>query len=344
MKRFLMILGLVLICSYAFISCSDDIEVPEGLQIVDNNSGGYIFFGPEGWIISNRAGISASYVSPVNGTSISFTEADMPDVGLNDYFDQSFSSTPYSVNVLKKGESCNFGNADEAYKYVYTFRHGETDFAAMQILVKNGEGFYIFTYNSYGDPEDETSQYRAYLEQVQLAIDNFKFTDGSDESSEPEYPLDGDGYKLISNGKITGFELYVPESYNVIDSSTLTTARISEGANISLTKATGTGVSIADYWKTRLEELSAFVSDLTEISVNNTNTDGDGVDVKLGNLESDRVASYEYTYSYGGNIYHVYQVMGVDSFNGYVFTYTALESEYESHLSEINIILEKVKF
>ena len=55
--------------------------------------------------------------------------------------------------------------------------------------------------------------------------------------------------------------------------------------------------------------------------------------------------AYEYTYRLDGVTYHVYQVLIVESaINGYVFTYTALESEYAEHIDEIKTILGKVDF
>jgi hypothetical protein len=45
-----------------------------------------------------------------------------------------------------------------------------------------------------------------------------------------------------------------------------------------------------------------------------------------------------------GEAYHVYQLMGVDSRNGYVFTYTATEAEYEKNIDEVKKIIKKVRF
>ncbi len=346
MKKILTILLLMLLCTGMMVSCSNSKDdVPEGLQIVDESAScGYVFYGPEGWTVSNRAGISACYVSPINNTSISFAKAAMPEGTLDDYFDKSFEAAPYMPNVIKRGEACNFGNAKEAHKYLYTYTVGEHEMACMQILVKHEGSLYIFTYNSYGDVNDESSQYRTYLEQVQLSIDSFRFTEATTDAESEKLPQDEDGYVLVTDKSVTGFELFLPADYEIVDTSTLTTAKINDKANVSLTKATGTGVSIGEYWNLRREELSGFVTDIVEIAVNNTNTDGDGIAVVLGDLKSDMVASYEYTYVYGDTVYHVYQVMGVDLWNGYVFTYTATEDEYSQHLDEITAILEKVKF
>ena len=55
--------------------------------------------------------------------------------------------------------------------------------------------------------------------------------------------------------------------------------------------------------------------------------------------------AYEYTYTYDGVDYHVYQVIIIESgVNGYVFTYTADEASYEKHLDEAKSVLLKIGY
>ncbi len=344
MRKICLALMILLIGVFGLVSCANgDEDVPEGLQLVyESSTDGYKFYGPEGWVIANRGGVCASYVTAVNNTSISFVKAQKPDGALADYFNSSMAKLPYEINILKREEACSFGNATSAYKYIYTYEYEDYDFACMQILVMSGQELFIFTYNSYGDVEDEKSDYRQYLDAVQLSIDNFKFTETRPAGDGPVYEKDADGYNLVSDKRLAGFELYLPDGCLVIDNASIVSAKLSDGANISISKASGTGVSIADYWKTRKTELSAIVSELTVIRENVINSAEDTV--VFGNLASNRVAAYEYTYVFGGVTYHVYQVFGVDSFNGYSFTYTATESEYSEHIDEVKTILEKVKF
>ena len=346
---------------FAIVGCSEKDDTPEGLDVgAENREYGYIFYVPEGWTVSNRADISAAFVTAINMTSVSFAPADAPSIPLEQYFDESMAKLPYEITVLKHGESCNFGNASSATKFIYTYNYQDYSFATMQILVSHGEKFYIFTYNSYGDPSDANSDYQKYLTSVQLAIDNFTFTEAEGGSTATEYPKDSDGYCLVSDRKVSGYDLYLPESYEVIDNGSMVTAKISAGANISISKAAQTGVSVLTYLENRRAELSSIVSDITDIKVGvpkAVDTSSDffkdwslGVlpeldeSIVLGNLERASTVSYEYTYVFAGKTYHVYQVLGVDGYNGYVFTYTALESEYAEHIDEIKTILGKVDF
>lgn len=342
MRKICLFLTVMLMGVFMLFSCDGE-DAPDGLQkVYESPADGYTMYGPEGWVVANRGGIAASYVTAVNNTSITFVKAERPTGSVGAYFDESMATLPYSINIVKRDELCSFGNADAAYKYIYTYKYMDYDFACMQILVERGEDFYIFTYNSYGDVNDESSDYRSYLEAVQLSIDNFRFTEKSEAQGAPDYEKGGDGYMLVSDKGLCGFDLYLPEGCEVFDNSAIVSAKIAEGATVSLSKASGTGVSIGQYWKNRKDELSRLVSSLNVISENVIN--GDGNSVALGDLAQNRVAAYEYTYVYGGTTYHVYQVFGVDSFNGYSFTYTATEAEYAENLDTVKTILEKVRF
>ena len=55
--------------------------------------------------------------------------------------------------------------------------------------------------------------------------------------------------------------------------------------------------------------------------------------------------AYEYTYEYEGVKYHVYQVHIVQSAtDGYVFTYIAKEENYQTHLAEVEKVLNKIEY
>jgi hypothetical protein len=204
----------------------------------------------------------------------------------------------------------------------------------MQIFVKYGDRFGIFTYNAVLEnvSTSDKVQYDYYLEKVQGVIDNFKFVAKVETSiSAPESK---DGYKLISDISVAKFSLYVPDVMIVNETSGIVSASYSDGSNVSLSKATATGVVVSDYWETRKSELSAVVNSLTEIEVNK--------EASLGN--SKRAFSYEYTFVYNNTTYHVYQVLAVTTFDGFVFTYTATEENYASHIDEVKTIIEKVEF
>ena len=64
--------------------------------------------------------------------------------------------------------------------------------------------------------------------------------------------------------------------------------------------------------------------------------------VELGG--SIRATSLKYSISFQGKTYLVYQVLIVKGFNGYVFTYTANEADFDGNFAEIQTILNKIEF
>lgn len=364
-KKLALILILALVITSIFACSGEGDDVPEGLKIASVESEcGYKFYAPEGWTVISTPEIAAARVSNVNSTSISFTEAMMPECTIAEYFEQSLSDFPESIasgmNILTRDKATSFGNADgEAYKYIYTYKYAENDVSCMQILLTHGGRFYIFTYTSFGDPDDESSYYRLYMDSVQLAIDNFRFTELGEVTS-PVYDKDSDGYNLVSDMEVCGYEIYLPDGYELLFNNGFVRAKISDGANISITKATETGVGILDYLKSRRSDLCRLTTEFSDIEIllaTEYNSQSAGFkdwpfdvmpitdeSLTFGNLEKNKIISYEYSYSFGAQSYRVYQIMGVDGYNGYVFTYTALADEYEIHIDEIKTILEKVNF
>ena len=368
MRKFILLTAIFIVALLSLLSCGKEDDVPEGLAVVEiSEEYGFKFYCPEGWqIINSKTDVDkpvfAAKMSSTSNISITLSPANMP-AGLaeapnaetalaviNAYFTQSMEDFPTNMNltVVASPALSNFGNAAEAYKCVYTYKYEKYDFACMQYFVRNSSDFYIFTYTSYGDTEDENSDYRVHLAKIETAIEKFTFTEKS-QSADIEnkiYEKDGDGYNLVSDKKITGFDLYLPDEVKVIVSDGYVTAKISDSSSIYIGKATATGVQINKYWENRKAELERFADEgsLTEINVNRINSENSTEKVVLGDLPENKVASYEFTYSIDGVTYHVYQVMGVNAFNGYVFTYTATEEEYTKNLDLINTILSKVRF
>lgn len=366
MKRSAVFVLIMLLGLFVFCSCNNKKEeAPEGLQVIKSSKvDGYIFYGPDGWTIANTDDIAAANVFGTSRErpSVSFTEADMPVGSIPEYFEDSLNEFPKAIRdtmtIPLRDEVCNFGNAKgPAFKYIYTYTYDGLKIACMQILLTHNDRFYIFTYTSFGDVDDESSLYRKYLDKVNLSIENFTFTERAGETVKPNYEKDSDGYNLVSDPTVAKFSLYLPDDYDVVFSSGFVKAKISDGANISLTRATDVNVGILDYLKARKTKFGSFTTDFQDVSLtfamqfNAENpafadfgcTPVTNSELKFGNLGQNIVA-YEYKYTFNGQVYHVYQMMGVDSHNGFVFTYTALDGEYEQHFDEIKTILEKVVF
>ena len=340
MKRIIATALTIIPLLLALTGCSQGADAPEGMQLVRGSDAlGYYLYSPIGWIAASQGNIASSYVSTIDSTSVTLVEAKMPEGTIKEYFEAAKADFTFEITVKNEGGepiACKLGNAD-AHRYVYDFEYSGFKFRTMQIFATFEERFYIFTFTAQlTERSAGTSYYDFHLENsLPKIIENVKFVSKSGTLPSPEYPEVG-GYFLVSDKKLCGFDMYVQKDYKVDYSDGIVSVTRDDGANITVSKSTATGVTIRDYWANRKKELEAIVGTVTEIEVNKSEG------VTLGNLAT--AASYEYTYELGGVKYHVYQVFAVDTFEGYAFTFTAPEAIYAERIGEALDVAARLEF
>ena len=348
MKRTLALL-LLLATLLSLAACGNDDSIPDGMQLVRGGEKyGYYMYAPEEWTVSCYGEVSTAYASKLDMSSVSYVELPMPEGTLEEYFDESLKEFPASsaVNVIEEQSAVavNFGNSDSAIKYVYEHEYSENEssengdrhkFRTMQIFVIYKGRFGIFTFTSPLEhiSSAEKVQYDYYTEKISDVVKYFKFTDKGTSDPEPEYETDADGYRLVSDKSIVKYSLYLPEGMEVEHASGITVATFADSSSITLSTATNTGITFNEYWTVRKDELSEIVTDIKEIEVDTP--------TKLGNSKAAYI--YEYTFVYNNTTYHTYQVLAKSFLNGYVFTYTATEENYQTNLDTVMKIAEKVQ-
>ena len=325
----------------ALCGCSQGSDAPDGMQLVRGSDAlGYYFYSPIGWIAASQGKIASSYVSTIDSTSVTLVEAKMPEGTIKEYFEAAKADFTFDIEVKNEGGEpivAKLGNAEEALQYTYDYEYSGFKFRTIQIFAKFEGRFYIFTFTAQlTERSAGVSYYDFHLENsLPSIVENVKFVTKSGTEPAPEY-TEVDGYLLVSDNKLCGFDMYVPKDYNVDYSDGIVSVTREDGANITVSKSTATGVTIKDYWANRKNELEVIVGTVTEIEVNKSEG------VTLGNLAT--AASYEYTYELGGVKYHVYQVFAVDTFEGYAFTFTAPESVYAERIGEALDVAARLEF
>ena len=349
MKKLFLLL-LAVISAISLFSCGDDSDSPDGMQLIyGSDASGYYFYAPEEWIASNLGEIKAAYTARVDPTSVSFaevfpeklndTEKSTENFFFENYFEKSLAEFHTEPTVSLKAEKTAFGaegaKADRAEKYTYSYTYSGHKFGFMQILIKEKESYYIFTFSSLlEEKSDGVTYYDFYTEKLQAVIDNFKFVEKSGDIPTVDYERDEDGYILASNNALAGFDLYIPESFKVDFSDAVVSATHADGSNINMTRATATGDSFDAYYETRKKELSVIVKDFEELKPLTT----------IEFSDADMAFLCEYTYVYNEIKHHVYQIFATSGMNLYSFTYTATEDNYGAHVDEVTTVISKVAF
>lgn len=325
----------------ALCGCSQTADAPDGMQLVRGSDAiGYYFYSPIGWIVASQGNVASSYVSTIDSTSVTLVEAKIPEGTVKEYFEAAKADFTFDIEVKNEGGEpivAKLGNAEEALQYTYDYEYSGFKFRTIQIFAKFEGRFYIFTFTAQLTERTEGQSYYDFhfAKSFQSIVENVKFVTKSGTEPAPEY-TEVDGYLLVSDKKLCGFDMYVPKDYKVDFSDGIVSVTRADGANITVSKSTATGVTIKDYWANRKNELEAIVGTVTEIEVNKSEG------VTLGNLAT--AASYEYTYELGGVKYHVYQVFAVDTFDGYAFTFTAPESVYAERIGEALDVAARLEF
>ncbi len=146
-----------------------------------------------------------------------------------------------------------------------------------------------------------------------------------------------DGMKLASDPKAASYTLYVPESWTVDMQTSSTRAYCSKEDRSSVMVMTGetenTDTPVRAWWESGLSELRALYPDF-EIAA-------EGEKVKLGGADAEK---YVYSGTFDGTKFKYTQVAAVKKGVIYILTYGAPEDKWESHVEEVEKMIENFRF
>ncbi|MBQ3900551.1 MAG: hypothetical protein IKR53_05245 [Clostridia bacterium] len=146
-----------------------------------------------------------------------------------------------------------------------------------------------------------------------------------------------DGMKLASDPKSASYTLYVPEDWTVDVQNSSTRAYCSKEDRSSVMVMTGetenTDTPVRDWWESGLSELKALYPDFELVT--------EGEKVKFGGADAEK---YVYSGTFDGTKFKYTQVAAVKRGVIYVLTYGAPEDKWESHVGEVEKIIENFSF
>ncbi len=174
-----------IICAFILItvvlcasSCSaNNVEIPDGMQIVSTGDVAYNFFVPGGWIPTKNNGIFGAYYSNTDRSNMTVSSL-YPSgsiMSISDYWttlEESYKDTFKNFNLIEAPENNKsniiFGER-ASFKYAFSADIDGESYKIMQILTVDGSLFYTFTYTA------KAELYESHLADVEKTITEFKF-------------------------------------------------------------------------------------------------------------------------------------------------------------------------
>ncbi len=335
----------------------DGIAIPKDMKIASNTAlVDYLFFIPESWLIDIQTDTTLVHASENDLSSIQINHSKLDDT-VKDY-DTWWAEYKNgvekigTVEYISEKENTVFNGISarkSVYKLttdkiVYNVNDNSTSiekftYKCMVIGVIRNDNMYVFLYTSIEDTSKKNGNlYNANMESVEKMIDNFRFTDklypGEDYIIDEEAP---EGMKIASNYDIVDYLLYVPESWIVDVRNGLTMAHVSETDMSSIQVAQwNLTASTKDYDKW-WDEYKKQMNLVASVEYANPQL----VDTKINGVDSKKA---EYIITTDTQSYKCMVTATIARGSVYVIVYTSTVDMYNTHLTDVNKIIENFKF
>lgn len=335
-KKMTACLLLLCACLCCLCACGEKDDVPDGMYDVTLAGEPFILYVPGSWTDNRDSGISSAYYSINNAVTVS-ARYYTPEgsVTLTDYVNSAeagYSSSFKNYKRVDRNEKSLLGEKT-AVRLEYTFDKGSDNITVSQYYAEQGEGKHriiimLSIYCSTRSLNDELSEMFAQI------VGEFRFRDGitvSDERVDKNTP---EGMKIAS---FDGAEyvFYVPRSWVCYSEDKLSSAHFPESGrpNVSVTSfAPEAEMTAEEYFKACEEIYKTDISGYERISESKRKISGRDA------------LSYEYKAVYGDAEYRIRQTVTVYGNLVYSITYTALADSYDSHVADVDKMLDEFRF
>lgn len=332
MKKILAAL-LVLVLLVGTVGCSSD-KVPDGYMLVSLEDEIFNLYVPKTWQNNAASGVSSAYYAQGSGVIVSATtqKAGTTALKLTDYVEgvlESYEATLADFALTSEAKETTL-DSFAAMTFDYTAKVKDTVTKFRTVIAKNENTFTSLTYCA---PE---ADFESFLSDFEGIVDVFSFRKFEVETDAPFIFVDGhtpDGYKMASGSKYE-FRFFVPKNWIVDTSAEIPSAKFSD---VELSNVSLTSFAVIENIKTGQQYWDAFRSNygygLTVVSEDDT--------TKMGGFNA---LTVEYVSEIAGLDYHIKQVFITTSTMIYIFTYTSDAEHYETHMNDVNNMIELFEF
>ena len=331
-KRIIAICLLCALCILA-VSCKKDDGAPDGMKSVTVAGEPFILYVPDSWIENESSGISSAYYISTSTILVTARYETVSDdaITLQSYMEQcaeKYGESLENFNGIELVPSVLGGKDALNMKYTMTNANGKT-LICRQVTARQGEDF--VSLNFYCEEE----LFEANNEQFEEILAAFVLCEKvviNDELVDGKTP---DGMKIASSDNVE-YRFYVPKTWVCSSESLRSEAYFPESGkpNVTVTSYADSAIDSADkYFALAEAEYKKTLSGYELISKEDA-----GI---VGNRYA---TNYTYKAVYDGVEFRIRQTIFVFASTVYTITYTSLADSFDSHIDDVNKMLEVFEF
>ena len=190
----ILIVVLVIIAALALFTCSDESDIPEGIQIASLEGEPFKLFVPKNWTLNSATGVSGAYLSSDAGISVTVTAQDGSEGDLASLVEASVEEYKAVLeNFELVSESDIVLDKRAAKKVVFSAVYDGARYSFMRIFAKYEDDLVVFSYKAKAD------FFETYLPEAEAMLEVFRFcepTENGENKTDKDTPQ---GMKIASS-------------------------------------------------------------------------------------------------------------------------------------------------
>lgn len=305
---------------------------------------GYALYVPLGWTIYRDRERCGAYLSGVADVSVSVSKVESP-LAPKAFFEASHSSFMSGTKDMAiEEEQETTISKQPAYVVYYTATVREKAYGVAQAIVKASDTqLYVLTAKADHTQKEgqDTTPYQTYRSTMANIIGYFALSEITSPAVPPTFEGTApEGMKPAANSQVLGCHVFVPESWTILASDGYVSAATSDGTNLQVNEIYPSEhtSTISEYFSALAEQYKTMFDSVLVVS-----------EASTPEIISD-CPGYRYVIevTHKGIDYRVEQMIVVRSslFDSaaYLLTFTAQESNFDTHQAEWQQILEALSF
>ncbi len=328
-KRAFAVLLALLMC-VAAVGCSSD-GAPSGMYLASREGEPFKLYVPDAWTSNTVSGISGAFLSATDNVAVSARYTEMSeDITAEDYIRRALED--YAKNLsgyIHRQTSDVVLSGKNADLVRYSMVENEVEYTFCDYIVKHAGGFVTLSFHL------PTSLYDTHSSSITTIVEAFVLCDISATQAEVVTDKNTPEGMKIASSEVVEYRFYVPDSWVCDPSDGRSDAYldIAGRPNVSVTSfSPDTVISAEQYFEMAQSEYQKSIQGYELIST---------ADRTVAEREA---KVYVYTASNGDVNMRIMQTVFVYSQMVYSVTYTALESDFDAHLSDVGSMLDAFRF